>query len=245
MLNELIENQKNMSKNNRWPFIISNPHCGQLVPDIVKPISKLSINQIIKDGDEQAFAIYSPLSAHCQYYIEATAARAYVDLNRRIDDFSKDGVVKTHTCWDESIYHRPLTANISQALLESYYTTYHKKLMEAASSNQYTWLFDCHTMAEFGPPVSPDSGHKRPLVCLGNANGQSCSAEAFSQIVAIFNEVFDGQVSENKPFSGGYICRQYGQYLPTIQIELSRTMDMTVTEKAIRIQRAFDQIALL
>lgn len=234
-----------MGKDNRWPFIISNPHCGQTVPDIVKSISKLTVNQIAKDGDEQALEIYSPLSSSCQYYVEAIAARAYVDLNRRADDFSQDGVVKTHTCWDESIYHRPLTADITQALLNTYYTTYHTKLMDEVSSNQYTWLFDCHTMAEFPPPIAPDSGHKRPLVCLGNANGQSCSAEAFTRIVAIFNDVFDGQVSENKPFSGGYICRQYGQYIPTIQIELSRTHEMSITEKSAKIQSVFAQIAAL
>jgi len=234
-----------MSKNEHWPFIISNPHCGSVTPDMLRENVLLTSQQIIKDGDEQALEIYSPLKSLSQCYIEAIAARAFVDLNRRNDDYSKDGVVKTHTCWDEPIYRKQLTEVQVRYLLNEYYDSYHSRLLEAATAKSFSWLLDCHTMAEYPPPVAPDSNEKRPLVCLGNGNGQSCPPALFDKVVTIFNDVFDGQVSRNKPFAGGYICRNYGQYLPTIQVELSRTLDMSIVDKASRIQLAFERIANL
>lgn len=234
-----------MDQSKRWPFIISNPHCGSLVPASLRAQTLLTPQQIVKDSDEQAMAIYSPLQSLCQCYFEATIARAFVDLNRRADDFSKDGVVKTHTCWNEPVYHQPLTSAQIRSLIKQYYDIYHARLLDAVTSKRFDWLFDCHTMAQYPPPVAPDNNSRRPLVCLGNGNGEGCSAILFDKVMAIFNEVFDGQVSRNLPFSGGYICRHYGQHLPAVQIELSRTLEMNVTDKSNRIQLALEQISQL
>lgn len=132
-----------------------------------------------------------------------------------------------------------------ERLLQEYYHQYHRQLQEACLSKGASWLFDCHTMAEYPPSVAPDHTQKRPLVCLGNGDGQGCPAQLFDKVVAIFNDVFDGQVSQNKPFSGGYICRRYGRYLPSVQIELSRTLDMSIADKSSRIQDALAQVSRL
>lgn len=234
-----------MFETDRWPFIISNPHCGDVIPEFVREDVLLTRQQIDKDSDEQALQIYSPLQSRSQYYCEATAARAFVDLNRKADDFSKDGVVKTHTCWNEPVYRRQLSQAKIRFLLVTYYESYHARLLEAAMSNRFSWLIDCHTMAEYPPPIAPDQNDKRPLVCLGNGHEEGCTKAVFDKVFGIFNEVFNGQVTQNQPFSGGYICRHYGRYLPSLQIELSRTADISIVDKSSRIQLALTRMAQL
>ena len=83
-------------------------------------------------------------------------------------------------------------------------------------------------MAAVGPPISPDKGKERPLVCLGNAHGKSCPPEMTEQRVNCFREAFslnENEISINKPFAGGYITREYGeQSVPWIQVELNQSL---------------------
>lgn len=229
----------------RWPFIISNPHGGKQIPSSVRALSLLNQQQIFHDSDEQANDIYAPLKQHTQCYIAANTARAYVDLNRYRDDISKDGVVKTHTCWDEQIYRQPLDNSQVETLLRQHYDSYHAQLQEAIDSQRFKLLFDCHTMNEYPPPVAPDHKIHRPLVCLSDNEGKSCSSSLFNLVFDVFQQVFDGEVSYNDPFKGGFICSHYGQFLPCIQVELSQTDQMNVKEKSQRVHQAFEQIARL
>jgi formiminoglutamase len=204
------------------PLLISMPHAGLFVPESLQSDCLLTTEQIVEDGDEFAFEIYAPLKDKVAAFISTDIARAVLDMNRQEDDIFKDGVIKTHTCWDIPIWQRPLDETILLQLIESYHRPYHQQLSEFAKDSDLILAIDCHTMAPYGPPAGPDPGVERPQVCLGNVDGQSCPSEWMNILKSAFQAYFPGEVAINQPFSGGYITRFHGHEMPWLQLELSR-----------------------
>ncbi|EXJ14752.1 N-formylglutamate amidohydrolase [Imhoffiella purpurea] len=204
----------------RLPLLISVPHAGLRIPPEVAALNRLTAREIAHDGDEGAWEIYAPLKDHVAAFATSDIARAFVDLNRAEDDIRKDGVVKTHTCWDVPIYCHPLSAELIETLLARYHRPYHKRLTDLADSGVIAGV-DCHTMAAIAPPEAPDPGCPRPAVCIGDANG-ACPHDWAMALADCFRETFDGEVTLNRPFSGGFITRHHAKEIPWIQIELSR-----------------------
>ena len=203
----------------RLPILVSLPHAGTQIPEEVKKICRLTRRQILEDGDEGAAQIYSPLQDHVKLFETTHIARAIVDLNRAEDDFRKDGVIKTHTCWDIPVYTRPLTTPEIRNLISRYYHPYHRRLSEAAGNVRLG--LDCHTMAAFGPPVGSDPGAERPPMCLSNADG-TFPLNRLKGLAELLEKSSGYPVSLNHPFKGGYIIRRHAEEMPWIQIEFSR-----------------------
>ncbi|MEJ2620166.1 MAG: N-formylglutamate amidohydrolase [Candidatus Thiodiazotropha sp.] len=215
----------------KLPILISLPHAGLSVPESFRSNCLLSRQQIIEDGDEFALQIYTPLQDKVAAFVTTNIARAVLDMNRQEDDLRKDGVIKTHTCWDIPIWRSPLDEKMRRQLLEQYHRPYHRQLTELSKRSNLILAVDCHTMNAHGPPVGPDPGVERPQVCLGNADGQSCSFEWMEILKSTFQVGFPGEVSINQPFSGGYITRYHGDEMPWVQLELSRGDFATPAEK--------------
>jgi formiminoglutamase len=223
---------------NKLPLLLSVPHAGLRVPPEVEALCILSEREIIEDGDEHAAAIYWPLQQQVEAFLTSDIARAIVDLNRAEDDIRKNGVIKSHTCWDVPVYSKPPSAEVIETLLQRYHRPYHGRLRELAQSG-LKLAVDCHTMAAVGPPVGPDSGEQRPAVCLGDVNGTSLPREWSASMLECFKEAFAGyQVTLNAPFSGGYITRNHSKEMPWIQLELSRTPYLPNDEKSARVLQA-------
>lgn len=224
----------------KLPIAISVPHAGLLVPGEAAPYCQLTRQQIIKDGDEGAAEIYD-LRDEVAEYITTDVARAVVDLNRAVDDRRADGVVKTHTIWNEPIYREPLPEDVVTELLDRYYHPYHARLSEL-SNHGFLFAVDCHTMAAEAPPIGPNPGSKRPEVCLGDVRGQSFPESWTTIIQQCFQDAFAGfQVTLNEPFSGGYITRTHGREMPWIQVELSRSDFQPKPEIRQRVLRALQE----
>lgn len=221
----------------KLPFLISVPHAGLQIPPEVETNNLLTLSEIVQDSDEGAANIYEPLRPQVRHFITTNIARAFVDLNRAEDDIRKDGVVKTHTCWDVPIYKQKLTSDVIQQLITRYHRPYHEQLT-ALANKDVILAIDCHTMAEYGPPVGPDAGAKRPLVCLGNVHGKSCPAEWVEQMASYFKKEFDGHVTINTPFAGGYVTQVHSREMPWIQLELSRSSYFTTEVKGIKVAAA-------
>jgi len=202
------------------PFLVSVPHAGLSIPPEVKGLCILKEEDIIKDGDEGAAEIYYPLRDQVTAFVFTDIARAIVDMNRKEDDRTKDGIIKTHTCWDVPVYMEGLSEGVVTSLIERYYRPYHSQLSSLAKGVMLG--LDCHTMATVGPPVGRDAGSKRPRVCLSNGDGSTCPQEWILSLSECFSEVFGEHVSINEPFKGGYITRSHAKEIPYIQIELSR-----------------------
>jgi formiminoglutamase len=223
------------------PVLVSLPHGGLRVPPEVEDLCILSAEQIARDGDEGASEIYAfpdRVAAH----VAADVARAIVDPNRAPDDFGRDGVVKTHTCWDEPVYREQPSPQTRRALLERYWRPYHAELSLRAREGVVLGV-DCHTMAATAPPVGPDPGAERPPVCLSDGAGSTCPPELFERLAAALEEAFGVPVSRNAPFRGGYIVRTHAAELPWVQLELSRAPFASPAEKRDRVLAALQALA--
>jgi N-formylglutamate deformylase len=219
----------------RLPILVSVPHAGLRVPDEVADRCILSPEEIARDGDEFASEIYA-LERDVAGFVTADVARAVVDLNRAEDDRRKDGVVKTHTCWDVPVYREALPEAVVEQLLERYHRPYHAELTRWADGRVRIGV-DCHTMAAVGPPVGPDPGLERPWVCLSNADG-TCPGHWLDGLRACFLAEFGGNVRINDPFTGGYITRMHAADMPWVQVEVSRGPFQSPPDKRARVQKA-------
>ena len=164
----------------RLPLLVSVPHAGLEVPEEVADLCVLTLQQIVEDGDEGAAEIYA-IEDEVEAFVTTSVARAIVDLNRAEDDRGKDGVVKTHTCWDVPVYGSPLPDELIEHLLATCHRPYHARLTELASGGAKLGV-DCHTMVAFGPPVAPDPGAERPWVCLSNGDGTCPAAIRWARV---------------------------------------------------------------
>ncbi|MHC4537047.1 MAG: N-formylglutamate amidohydrolase [Planctomycetota bacterium] len=216
------------------PLIISVPHAGLTVPQEVSDYCVLSPEQILADSDEGAAEIYD-LKSEVTAHVTTDVARAVVDMNRAEDDRSRDGVIKTHTCYNARIYRKSVPEDVVEILLERYYRPYHQRLSESAADAKFG--VDCHTMAAVGPPSATDSDCERPKICLSNAHG-TCPQDWFEKLVHCFKESFDSEVSVNHPFKGGYIIRSHSSELPWFQVEFSRAPFLQAGEKRERVLQA-------
>jgi formiminoglutamase len=204
------------------------PHSGLAIPPEVEPFNLLTPDKIIADGDEGSREIYA-IKELVNTFVTTDIARAFVDVNRKENDLSKDGVVKTHTCWNIPVYKSPLSPTLIKQLLDRYYFPYHAQLTNSAGKDTMLAI-DCHTMASSGPPVGPDIGLVRPMVCLSNADG-TCPEEWFYLLADCLCEAFGRKVSLNKPFRGGYIIRHHSKEISWLQLELSRNPSLSIEYK--------------
>lgn len=217
------------------PVLASVPHAGLEVPEEVESLCVLSRRQIVADGDEHAAEVYDiagDVAAFCTTHV----ARAVVDLNRAEDDRRPDGVVKTHTCFNEPVYRKPLDDKVIDKLLDRYHRPYHSQLRSLAGEG-LRLAVDCHTMLAVGPPIGPGAGIERPHVCLGDGGG-ACPPRWMACLEESFREAFGPSVTVNQPFSGGYITRSHGAEMPWFQLELSRGPFLSNSEKRSRVVAA-------
>ena len=202
------------------PLLLSVPHAGLAVPPEAEPWCVLTEREIAEDGDEGAAEIYD-LEAAVAAFQTTDVARAIVDLNRAEHDRRRDGVVKTHTCWNVPVYRAPLPDDVIARLLERYHRPYRRRLTALAAEGNARLAIDCHTMAAKGPPVGPDAGQERPWICLGYGDG-TCPAPWIEALRDCFVEQIGPRVTINDPFSGGHITRHHAADMPWLQLEMSR-----------------------
>ncbi len=218
------------------PILVSSPHAGLQIPDELVEFNALTAEEIAADGDEGAAEIYD-YADDVQHYVTTPIARAFVDINRAPDDVRKDGVVKSHTCWEVPVWRERPSDELFKRVLDRYHAPYHARLRELAGSTVVA--VDCHTMAEFGPPVGPDPGCERPLACIGIGEG-TCPrpwAEAFARHLGA---ELGGTVTINEPFRGGYVIRHHSEAMPWLMLELSRSNAVSLANKRSAVLNALE-----
>jgi N-formylglutamate deformylase len=225
----------------QYPFLISIPHGGDLVPPEVQDRVTLSPQDICYNSDPRTREIYH-FSDRVAGVVDTPIARSIIDLNRAPYDLpprNPDGVVKMATATGIRVFREGQLPGIHliNDLLSRYYYPYHRRINELLESGQIGIAFDCHSMLPFAPPMWPDSGKSRPIVCLGNsgnsmgeaANRRSpptCPPAWIRELAGTFHEVFGdfGDVAINEPYPGGFIIRSHFRQkrIPWIQVEISR-----------------------
>jgi formiminoglutamase len=201
------------------PLLISVPHAGLDTPEELRKLSRLGAGDIAADGDVGASEAYA-FEEKVVSYQTTQIARAFIDLNRAEDDLRKDGVVKTHTCWDVPVYDEALSEGLVEKLLARYHRPYHQRLRRAPGSAVLG--VDCHTMAAKGPPVGPDAGQTRPRICVSDGGGTTCPSMWVDALREDLFSAFETGVAVNEPFAGGWITRSHSAERPFVQLELSR-----------------------
>jgi len=217
------------------PVLVSIPHGGLDEPDEISGRVNLSEEEILGESDAFTRRIYD-LGDRVRRVIKAEVARAIIDLNRdaeRLPPSDYDGVIKDVTTYGVAVY-KPGKApgpDLIEHLLERYYEPYFEKIEAAIRDESLELCIDCHSMAAVGPTLAKDAGERRPMLCLGNAFGKSCSDETLERLRDCFAKAFDlprEEVGLNSPFPGGHITRTYGNNpRPWVQIEMSRAMYLT------------------
>jgi len=213
----------------KLPILLSVPHAGWKIPPEIQEICILTQKDILDDGDAGAAEIYNPLRKEVEAFVTTDIARAIVDMNRAENDFWKDGVIKTHTCWDLPVYKTYPSKETIAKLIAIYHRPYHAKLSDVA--NNVKIGIDCHTMAAVAPPVAPDCGKERPPVCLSNAES-TCPQEWIETLAQYLTRSLGFQVNINQPFKGGYIIRSHASEIPWIQLEFSRAPFLSDKQKS-------------
>ena len=217
------------------PLLLSVPHAGSIIPPEVEDLCALSKKEVAEDGDEGAAEIYLPLQKEVSALVTTVVARAILDMNRAEGDRGKDGIIKTHTCWDVPVYREFPSDEIIAMLIERFYKPYHASLTNHAEIVRLG--VDCHTMAAQGPPVGPDPGVTRPAICVSNADF-TAPQEWILSLAECFRNAFEMEVSINYPFKGGYIISSHAKELPWVQLELSRAPFLSNQEKSLRVIEA-------
>ncbi len=217
----------------KHPVLISIPHGGSETPKELEGRTCITPLDLFEDGDAFTREIYG-IEDHVDAFLDTSIARAFVDLNRDVDDRppkNPDGIVKSMTCHGKPIYHEDSHPDgaLTETLIKNYYQPYHDNIMNlSVSSERIQLCLDCHTMEPVGPEIAPDSGSERPLICLGSNNHQSCPEETVRHLATCFQTAFklnESDITINKPFAGGFITRVYGyRPLPWIQIEMNRKL---------------------
>lgn len=226
-----------------YPFLISIPHGGDLIPPEVQDRVDLTREDIAYNSDPATREIYD-FRDRVAGVVATPIARSIIDCNRAPYDLppkNPDGVLKVATATGTPVYREGMFPGMPliHRLLERYYYPYHRRISGTLAGGEVGIGFDCHSMLPFAPLMWPDSGKSRPLICLGNsgnakgeaANRRSpptCPPEWIRELAGTFHERFGdrGEVAINEPYPGGFIIRSHFRQtrIPWIQVEISRSL---------------------
>ena len=215
------------------PVLLSIPHGGTKKPAELEGHLSITNKDLFDDSDPFVIELYD-LGDKVKRVIKTDIARAFVDLNRSLQDMppdNPDGLIKSKTCYDKPIYTngKEPDDSLKTMLIEMYYNPYHQSIQKSIGELDLKLCLDCHSMAATAPYFSPDKNNsKRPLFCISNNDGQTSSQEMMELLADSISKSYfidRDEISLNDPFHGGHITKTYGNKpLPWIQVEMNRSL---------------------
>ena len=145
---------------NKLPILLSIPHGGIRQPSELEGHLSVTNKDLFDDSDPFVVELYD-LGDKVQRVIKTDIARAFVDLNRSLQDMppdNPDGLIKSKTCYDKPIYTNGKEPNdsLKTMLIELYYRPYHQAIQKSIDELDLKLCLDCHSMASTAPYFSPD-----------------------------------------------------------------------------------------
>jgi N-formylglutamate deformylase len=245
-------------------LVLASPHSGREYPAAFLAASVLDERMIRSSEDAFVDLLFADAPQAGVPLLVARAPRAYVDLNRAMDELDPAvvdqaprapmnprigaglGVIPRVVANGRSIYRGKIALAEAQARLETVWVPYHARLKALLNETQARHgeviLIDCHSMPHEAIDSSWQAGRTQPEVVLGDRFGAAAAPGVMERIEAAF--VAEGlRVARNAPFAGAYIAQAYGR--PTrgqhvVQVEIDRALYMD--EAAIRPGPGFDRV---
>ena len=124
---------------NKLPILLSIPHGGTRKPSELEGHLSITDKDLFDDSDPFVVELYD-LGNKVQRVIKTDIARAFVDLNRSLQDMppdNPDGLIKSKTCYDKPIYTNGTepSDSLKTMLIELYYRPYHQAIQKAQENH--------------------------------------------------------------------------------------------------------------
>lgn len=226
-----------LPKTEQVPILVSVPHCGIEIPEVLRSQYDPEMIKAIDDTDWFVDQLYSFVSELGIKMIKAKYTRWVIDLNRTADSqpLYNDGRVITGLCPttnfnDQAIYLKegPSQEEINQRIGSYYYPYYEQirlELTKLQKQFKHVLFFDAHSIRQFVPGIRPD---KFPDLILGDVDEQSAGPSLISAVQEVLaNSSYS--FSHNHPFKGGNLTRTFGKpknNIHALQLEMAKNVYM-------------------
>lgn len=232
------------------PLVLDSPHSGEWYPDDFDHAPPLEI--VRQAEDTHVARLYAGATGHGAALLEALFPRAYIDVNRAVEDVDPDMIAdgwsgpvapsrKTRQgiglVWrvardGSPMYGRKLARREVDARIEHCWRPYHAALDALLDARVAAfggvWHVNCHSMPAVGDANADDPGRERADVVLGDRDGTTCEP-AFTALAASTLRALGYSVAINDPYKGVEIVRRHGrpaEQRHSLQVELKRTLYM-------------------
>lgn len=244
--------------------VFASPHSGRAyAPEFL--LSSVLDSHVIRSSEDafvdQLFAQAPEFGAPL---LLAGAPRAYLDLNRAIDELdpaliegvrfqghnprvaSGLGVIPRVVANGRAIYRGKLKMSEARDRIAHIWQPYHTMLQtlldEARVEFGEAVLIDCHSMPHEAMDGIARGGMRRPDIVLGDRFGAAAGSEVIDEVEAAFASA-GFTVTRNAPFAGAYITQAYGRparHQHAVQVEIDRSIYMD--ERHVQPHSGFDEV---
>lgn len=244
--------------------VFASPHSGRKYPVDMVERSVLSPMTLRSSEDAYVDQLFESSVSHGAVFLNAIYPRAFVDLNRQIDELdpaliesvanrtlnarvlSGLGVIPRVVANARAIYSGKLTRAEADQRIAEVWQPYHAALEELLQETKAEFgqalLVDCHSMPREALKHVRTASGSRPQIVIGDRHGASAHGVFVDGIEAAFRvEGFD--VIRNVPFAGAFITQQYGRPARNqhcVQIEIDRSLYMD--EQTLAPSDAFEDV---
>ncbi len=230
--------------------VFASPHSGNhYAPGFVR---RTMLDELRLRSSEDAFVdeLFADAPSHGAPLIAAKIPRAYVDLNRGVEELdpalirgvarstqnprvsSGLGVIPRVVAGGREIYRGKMTLLEAQKRLEACWHPYHRALHELIGQSHQLYgeaiLMDCHSMPHEAIETLCARNAVKPEIVLGDRFGASAGAAIIEPIEAAFRGA-GFKVARNAPFAGAFTTQHYGRpsrRQHVVQIEIDRSLYM-------------------
>ncbi len=230
--------------------VFASPHSGRDYPPSFLATTQLDERTIRSSEDAWVDRLFESAPELGAPLLRAGAPRAYVDLNRAVDELdpaliegvrrsghnprvaSGLGVVPRVVAGGRAIYRGKLSRLEAERRLQQIWRPYHEKLASLLAQSHAIFgeaiLIDCHSMPREALDGALRNGVPRPEIVIGDRFGASSAADVVERVEAAFRAA-GFVVARNTPFAGAYSTQAYGRPLRNqhaVQVEIDRSLYM-------------------
>ena len=230
--------------------VFASPHSGRHYPQSFLHASVLDEHAIRTSEDAFVDQLLDCAPSLGAPLLLAMAPRAYLDLNRGVDELdpavveganifahnprvvSGLGVIPRVVAGGRAIYHGKIPMAEARIRIRDHWYPYHDRLQQLLDESRQLFgqaiLIDVHSMPHEAMESIAARAGRRPEIVIGDRYGAAASAPIVDRVEAAFH-ARGFHVARNAPFAGAYIAQTYGRpgiNQHTVQIEMDRALYM-------------------